>query len=101
MKNKHIAIALFASLVSLGILPLIGVNIPAVYIVGALAGLIFAALGLSRLHLKNKKAFFPYFGGIVVFVFWSYAMIDTDSLILLAPLYMITLIITGVKLYRL
>lgn len=100
MKNKHLAILLFASLVWLTIMPILGVTSPVLYGAGALATLIFGVFTLSRLYLIDKSHWFVYSAATVMFVFWSYAIIDTSGLVLLAPLYMVALIWAGIKLYK-
>ena len=101
MKNTHLSILLFGSLIWIVLMPVFGVTSPFLYSVGALATLVFGALSLSRLYLLNKRHWFVYSVGTIMFAFWSYAIIDTNGLVLIAPLYMISLIWTGLKLYKL
>lgn len=70
------------------------------YGAGAIGTMIFIGLGLSRLFTHDKKDWFPYLGGVVLFVFWSYAFIAPDGLGLLALPYMISGLYTAIKLYR-
>lgn len=101
MKNKQLSNLLFASLGFIILLSWFDVTLWFFYAAGALATLVLGAMVLSRLYLEDKRHWFPYAAGVVMFVFWSLAFIATDGLDLIAPLYMIALIWAGLKLYKL
>ncbi len=101
MNNKQLSKILFASLTLMVLLPVFGATSWVLYSVGALATLFLGAMVLSRLYLEDKRHWFPYAAGVVMFVFWSLAFIAPDGLALIAPLYMIALILAGIKLSRL
>lgn len=101
MTNKQLSNLLFVSLGLIVLIPVLGVTSWVFYAAGALATLVLGAMVLSRLYLEDKRHWFPYAAGVVMFVFWSLAFIATDGLTLIAPLYMIALIWAGIKLNRL
>jgi hypothetical protein len=99
MNNKSIATFLLLSFLSIFLGLVAGDFEDMFYGIGALGTLIFGGLSLSRLHRINKKSWFPYFAGVVMFVFWSLSFIAPEGIGLLAPIYFITLVFAAISLF--
>ena len=70
------------------------------YSVGALGTLILGGLVLSRLYRYDRSDWFPYVAGVVMLVFWSFAIIAPEGLEVFAPFYLVSGIWSSLKLYR-
>lgn len=99
MKNKSIATVLLLSFLTIFLGLAAGDFEDMFYGIGALGTLIFGGLTLSRLHRIDKKSWFPYFSGTVMFVFWSFSFIAPEGIGLLAPIYLITLVFAAISLF--